>query len=211
MEYPSGTNWYPVITRSREEILTASLLESKGLDVFIPLYKKEVKDGIRNGKPRKKLVDTPLLSRYIFCNVNLDKTPSDQYYNNYRSESLKKISHLAYYIINTTPGVVGLVGIGNKALVVDEESMDYLLDMFDIENGKYYHKPKMKEKPPATTLEAGIEAGKVVSITDGPFTGYSGTFESMNTSGIAEILNEQFFKWCGKRLKIDGHLLRLVQ
>jgi transcription antitermination factor NusG len=200
MEYPSGTNWYPVITRSREEISSAELLEAKGLDIFLPLTKKIINNGKRNGRQRTKVTDLPLLSRYIFCNANLDQVVKGQ-------------SLTAYYIINTTPGIVGLVGIGSKALVIDEEAMDIFIDMCIIEDGKYYHKPEVEpiiQTPRGDMTERGIIAGKAIEVTEGPFAGYKGTYEGIDGKGMVDILNEQFFKWSGKRLKVDGNHIRLV-
>jgi transcriptional antiterminator RfaH len=53
--------WHVLVTRSRHEKKSAQLLTSKGLEVYLPLQKV-----MRQWSDRKKLVDVPLFSGYIF-------------------------------------------------------------------------------------------------------------------------------------------------
>lgn len=66
--------WYVLITRSRHEKKSAQLLTSKGFEVYLPLQKV-----MRQWSDRKKLVDVPLFSGYIF--IHYDETRRQEILN----------------------------------------------------------------------------------------------------------------------------------
>jgi len=76
-------HWYALHTKSHHEKKVASLLEGKGVDLFLPVRRLQ-----RKWKDRKKMVDFPLFPGYIFVNIPLTE---------------KKI-------VIQTPSVVKLVG-----------------------------------------------------------------------------------------------------
>lgn len=65
MTASSNMNWYVLVTRSRHEKKCEQLLKKKGFEVFLPLQKV-----MREWSDRKKLVDVPLFSGYIFIHYD---------------------------------------------------------------------------------------------------------------------------------------------
>lgn len=63
--------WYAVYTRPRAEKQAAARLAEAGIEVFLPLQKT-----IRHWSDRKKVVEKPLLSSYIFVRVKRKQFPS---------------------------------------------------------------------------------------------------------------------------------------
>src|SRR5512140_1670119 len=61
----SDFHWYALYTRPRAEKMVYSRLEEGGIEAFLPLYKT-----LRKWSDRKKLVEKPLFSSYVFVNVN---------------------------------------------------------------------------------------------------------------------------------------------
>lgn len=57
-------SWYPFYTKSRFEKKADESLKKAGYEVFLPLMKKE-----RNWSDRKKIVEMPLFSSYIFVRI----------------------------------------------------------------------------------------------------------------------------------------------
>ena len=88
--------WYALRVRARCEKRTASLLNHKGYEWFLPLYKCK-----RYWSDRIKEFELPLFPGYFFCRVDLQ----------HRLPILK------------TPGVLNIVGIGKAPVPVDEEEI----------------------------------------------------------------------------------------
>ncbi len=62
-------NWYAINVRPRTEKKISKRLAQKGIDHYLPLKKT-----LRQWSDRKKWVETPAISGYIFVNINpLDK------------------------------------------------------------------------------------------------------------------------------------------
>jgi transcription termination/antitermination protein NusG len=65
---PAGTlgeaSWYAVLTRSRQEKVSASMLESFGIENFLPLTIER-----RQWSDRKQLVNVPLFPGYLFVRI----------------------------------------------------------------------------------------------------------------------------------------------
>lgn len=59
-------NWYALYTRSRAEKKVKKLLEEKGIEVYLPLYKT-----LRQWSDRKKKVELPLFNSYIFVKIDI--------------------------------------------------------------------------------------------------------------------------------------------
>ncbi len=57
-------NWYAVYTKSRAEKRVMSRLGEDGLEVFLPLQKT-----IRKWSDRRKVVDIPIISSYVFVKI----------------------------------------------------------------------------------------------------------------------------------------------
>jgi transcription antitermination factor NusG len=60
------SKWYPVYTKSRTEKKTCALLQSKGIETFLPLNKQ-----LKQWSDRKKWVQEPLFKSYLFVKVSL--------------------------------------------------------------------------------------------------------------------------------------------
>ncbi len=75
-------NWYPFYTRSRHEKKAYQNLIREGYNAYLPLKKS-----VRQWSDRRKIVETPLISSYVFA-----KTTRDQLYN------IVKLDGIARYI-----------------------------------------------------------------------------------------------------------------
>ncbi|MFC1807048.1 transcription termination/antitermination protein NusG [Candidatus Omnitrophota bacterium] len=73
----------------------------------------------------------------------------------------------SWYLIKNTPGVTGFISSGSKPTPLLEEEVHNILRQTE----------EKKEKP---TPKVSFNAGESVRITDGPFTNFNGTVESMN-------------------------------
>jgi transcription antitermination factor NusG len=60
--------WWAIYTRHQHEKVIAEMLESKGFDVFLPLYESE-----RQWKDRIKKLTLPLFPCYVFVQGSLDR------------------------------------------------------------------------------------------------------------------------------------------
>lgn len=91
------SHWYAIRVKANREWVTATSLHNKGLEVCLPVFKKEK---IRARGPR--IVETPLFPGYVFSRFDIrNKLP-----------------------VLTTPGVVDVVGFGKRACPVDPREME---------------------------------------------------------------------------------------
>lgn len=88
--------WVALQVRPRSEKLVATALDSKGIEVFLPLYTTR-----RRWSDRVKELQMPLFDGYVFCRVDLL----------YRMPVL------------TIPGVIQFVGIGKIPSPIEEEEI----------------------------------------------------------------------------------------
>lgn len=79
--------WYGLRTRSNHEKLAATVLENKGFQQFLPVYRSR-----RRWSDRVVESQKPLFPGYVFC----------------RFDAKNRLP------IMTTPGVISVVGIGNE-------------------------------------------------------------------------------------------------
>jgi transcription antitermination factor NusG len=89
--------WYAVYTRSRGEKKVAELMHKMGYQVYLPLVKT-----LRQWSDRKKKVEVPLISSYVFV----------------------KVSEREYYDILKTPGAMAYVTFEGKAAPIRESQME---------------------------------------------------------------------------------------
>jgi|SRR5208283_1853029 len=89
-------SWFALQVRTRYEAGVASLLQGKGYDLFLPLYKcrKHLSDRIKN-------VEMPLFPGYLFC----------------RFDPLYRLPIL------TTPGVIQVVGYNRTPVPIEESEI----------------------------------------------------------------------------------------
>ncbi len=89
--------WFAIQTRPRWEKNASILLEGKGYELFLPLYNCR-----RRWSDRIKEIELPLFPGYLFC----------------RLSPQERILPLL-----TTPGVVGLVGIGRRPIPIPDHEI----------------------------------------------------------------------------------------
>jgi len=94
-----GAHWFALWTRSRQEKVAATMLESLGVQHFLPL-----KSELKQWSDRKQTVTTPLFAGYLFIRMDL--------LQDNRLQILK------------VPGVAGLVGNRNGPLPIPDLQID---------------------------------------------------------------------------------------
>jgi transcription antitermination factor NusG len=90
-------NWYALYTFPRSEKKVLARLQESEIEVFLPLYRK-----LRKWKDRKKYVEEPLISSYIFV----------------------KVSEREYYKVLEVEGIVRYVTFSGKAAPIPEKQID---------------------------------------------------------------------------------------
>ena len=93
----SASRWYALYVRSRHEKVVEAGLRSKGYKAFSPFYRTR-----RKRVDRMVGIDVALFPGYVFCQF----------------DSNKRLPILM------TPGIVGVVGPGNRPLPVDDTEID---------------------------------------------------------------------------------------
>lgn len=88
--------WYAIYTKSRSEKRVAEQMKATGFTVYLPLVKT-----LRQWSDRKKKVEVPLISSYVFV----------------------KVSERDYYNILNTQGVVRYVTFEGKAAPIPEKQI----------------------------------------------------------------------------------------
>jgi transcriptional antiterminator RfaH len=96
--------WYAVYTRPRAEKQVAERLQEKGIEAYLPLQKK-----LRQWSDRRKWVETPLFSSYVFV----------------------KIDRRFYDSVLQTNGVVKYITFGGKAATIPQDQIDNLKIIVD--------------------------------------------------------------------------------
>lgn len=89
-------HWYAVYTKPRSEKKLADRLNEKGIEAYLPMRRT-----LRQWSDRKKMVDEPLISSYVFVNV-----PKQNYFE----------------VLNT-PGAVKYIWFSGKPAVIPENQI----------------------------------------------------------------------------------------
>jgi transcription antitermination factor NusG len=89
--------WYALQVRPRYEKLVAELLQNKGVEGYLPLYKV-----LRRWSDRSVETELPLFPGYVFCRLDWTRR---------------------ILPVLTTPGVVRVLGVGPTPSVVDEREL----------------------------------------------------------------------------------------
>ena len=93
------SHWYAVYTHSRAEKRVNDRLIEAGIETFLPMQKT-----LRQWSDRKKLVEKPLISSYIFV----------------------KVVPKHFLAVRKTEGVVKLITLDSKPVVIPEDQMKNL-------------------------------------------------------------------------------------
>jgi transcriptional antiterminator RfaH len=96
-------HWYAVYTKPRSEKKLADRLNEKGIEAYVPMRRT-----LKQWSDRKKMVDEPLISSYVFVNV-----PSVHYY-----EVLNTPGAVKYIWFSGKPAVIPSCQIDNLKLVI---------------------------------------------------------------------------------------------
>jgi transcriptional antiterminator RfaH len=95
----SQLRWYAVYTKPRSEKKLADRLTEKGIEAYLPMRRT-----LKQWSDRKKMVDEPLISSYVFVNV-----PRENYFE----------------VLNT-PGAVKYIWFCGKPAVIPSNQIDAL-------------------------------------------------------------------------------------
>jgi transcriptional antiterminator NusG len=146
-----ASKWYVVHTYSGHENKVKTALEktvkSQELEdrIFRIIIPTENVTEMRDGK--RTITTKKFFPSYILVEMNL----TDE----------------ALHIINNTPGVSRIVGVGGRPTALKEEEVERILDAID--TGKV--------KP---TPEIPYKMGEHVRVIDGPFTDFTGVVDEVN-------------------------------
>ena len=89
-----------------------------------------------------------------------------------------KMSEDAWYIVRNTPSVTGFVGSGTEPTPVSDEEIEKIMK-------------RMGREEPKHKIDYNV--GDVVSITDGPFKGFDGAINEIDTQkGKLKVLVNMF-------------------
>lgn len=93
----SGTPWCAVYTRHQHEKTVTDQLQSKGFEVFLPLY-----ESTRRWKDRKKVISLPLFPCYVFLRGAMERRLP----------------------VLTTPGVHMMLSRGERVATIPDEEIE---------------------------------------------------------------------------------------
>ena len=144
--------WYAVHVRSRSEFTVSEHLTVSGYDTYVPSYKE-----IRRWSDRVKQIQIPFFPGYVFCRININ----------------------ARLPVMQAPGVLSIVGFGNRFAPVDEADIAAVRAVAD--------SPMFARPCPY------LAVGQRVSLTGGPLAGIDGL--------LMAVKNE-------RRLVVSVHLLQ---
>jgi len=157
-EPTSLSKWYVVHTYSGHEVKVATTLEQRviaqGLvdkifEILVPTKGKIV---ISEGK--KRSVNERIFPGYILVNMAMDND--------------------VWYVVRSTQGVTGFVGIGDKPTPISKKEVKSILQFMEADTPSF---------------EAEYKADDGVKITDGPFKEFLGKVESVdNEKGVVTVL-----------------------
>ena len=142
MSDDSGLRWFAIYTRSRYEKRVNERLKEMGVEAYLPLVKSW-----RVWSDRKKQIDVPLFSSYLFVRTHEGK------------------GHEYFDILNT-PGVVRFITFEGKAVVVPDAQIDALKRL----NSQGIDMEVLTENPPPGTPVTVIMgpmkgiSGEVISV-----------------------------------------------
>ena len=141
--------WYVIHTYSGHELKVSTTLkqraEAKGLtDKIFTLYvPQQQKIVVSDGK--KRSVDEKLFPGYLMVQMLMDDD--------------------SWYVVRSTPGVTGFVGMGNTPTPLPEKEVEALMRFTQMETPKF---------------EAKFIVGDSVKINEGPFKDFLGKVDDVN-------------------------------
>lgn len=125
--------WHAVYTRSRAEKKAVAELEQNGVECFLPIQRR-----LRQWSDRKKWVDMPLISGYLFVRVN----------------------RRDYDRVLQSDHIVGYVRFEGRAAVVPDNQIEYLKLMLKQHNNEV--ELSVEELQPGALVE--VVAGPMIGM-----------------------------------------------
>jgi transcription antitermination factor NusG len=163
---PPQRCWYAVRVQSRLGGLASRALAGKGYKEFYPLYRSQ-----RGWSDRIKHLERPLFPGYLFCHFDVnDRLP-----------------------VLTTPGVIGIVGVGKIPIPVDDDEIEAVRSI--VRSGL--------TTEPFLSLAVGSE----VYIERGPLAGLTGVI--INTDKVCRLVVSVSLLQRSVAVEIDRNWVRL--
>ncbi len=153
--------WYAIRVRSRYENIVTAILEGKGYESFLPLYQSR-----RAWSDRIKELQLPLFPGYVFCRFDVQRRLP----------------------ILTTPGVVGVVGVGKRPVPIDEAEIGAIRAA--VQSG-------LQTRP-----WPFLQIGQEVSVKDGPLSGLKGIL--LNFKGQHRLVLSVTLLQRSVAIEVDG-------
>ena len=144
-------NWYVVHTQTGSEDKVKKSLEhkivSEGMQeaIFKVLIPTEQVSEVRSGK--KRISQRKFFPGYLLVEMEL--------------------SEATYFLIKSTPGVTGFIGLGRKPMPLPQAEVDNIL--------KRTQDTQAKPSPKIV-----FEKGEQVRVTEGPFVNFNGTIDEIH-------------------------------
>ena len=143
--------WYVVHTQTGSEEKVKTSLENKIASsairdsvskIIIPTEQiSEIKSG------KKRISQRKFFPGYLLVEMNL----TDE----------------SWYLVKTTPGITGFIGLGKKPSPISEDEVESIL--------KKTQETQVKPSPKIT-----FEKGESVRVVEGPFTNFNGTIDDIH-------------------------------
>ena len=144
-------NWYVVHTQTGSEDKVKTALENRiaaqGLQELITqvIIPTEQISEVRSG--RRKISQRKFFPGYLLVEMELNEA--------------------SYFLIKTTPGVTGFIGLGKKPMPLPQEEVDNILK-------------RTQESQAKPIPKTAFEKGEQVRVTEGPFVNFNGTVDEIH-------------------------------
>lgn len=144
-------NWYVVHTQTGLEDKVKTSLEKKinsgGLQEVISkvIIPTEQVSEVRSGK--KRISQRKFFPGYLMVEMELNEA--------------------TYFLIKSTPGVTGFIGLGKKPMPLPQTEVDSIL--------KRTQETQVKPSPKVV-----FDKGEAVRVTEGPFVNFNGTIDEVH-------------------------------
>ncbi|MFZ5800984.1 MAG: transcription termination/antitermination protein NusG [Candidatus Omnitrophota bacterium] len=143
--------WYVVHTQTGAEEKVKQALETRvataALKEVIPeiVIPTEQVSEVRSGK--KKILRRKFFPGYLLIKMEMSKD--------------------SWYLVKTTPGITGFIGLGNKPSALSDAEVENILR-------------RTQETQAKPSPKIVFEKGEAVRVTEGPFANFNGTIEEVH-------------------------------
>lgn len=143
--------WYVVHTQTGAEEKVKSALETRvataALKEIIPevVIPTEQVSEVRSGK--KKILRRKFFPGYLLIKMEMSKD--------------------SWYLVKTTPGITGFIGLGNKPSALSDAEVENILK-------------RTQETQARPSPKVIFEKGEAVRVSEGPFANFNGTIDEVH-------------------------------